>query len=217
MKEIGNIYLSWRQGRSHCRHIVGVLKKNASGIRFAYDKKGVEKAKAEGFTPYTEFPEIDKEYTENVVDIFGSRLVKSERSDIQDFYSFWEIDIKYKDNKYYLLAHTQGLLPTDNFEFLADYYPVKELKFSTDLAGLSHLKLQPDILSVGDILKWEKEPTNPVDKDAIKVLKGNLHIGYIKKVHCRVFHKPYGDKLKLTVKTIDKNGKINRLFVKVSF
>ncbi len=101
MKEIGHIYLSWREGLGKRRHIVGVLKRNATlGVRFSYIKDGVEAAKKDGFSPYTEFPDFDKEYTENVLEVFGQRIMKSERSDISDFYDFWEIDTKYKDDKF---------------------------------------------------------------------------------------------------------------------
>jgi hypothetical protein len=51
---------------------------------------------------------LSKEYTENVLEIFGQRLTKSERSDIQKYYDFWEIEPENKEDKYYLLSHTQG-------------------------------------------------------------------------------------------------------------
>lgn len=218
MKEFGHIFLSWRQGSGHRRHIVGILKKSVSkGVTFQYLKENIEKAKEHGFEPYTEFPEIDKIYTDNVLETFSTRLTKPERTDISDFYSFWEIAPKNKDDKFYLLAKTQGFLPTDNFEFLADYHPVKELNFLTDLAGVSHLKLPNDTLAVGDELSFVKEISNERDSQAIKILKGDKEIGYIKKIHSKVFHKKNGDKLKIKVKAIDKNGVIKRVFVKVSF
>lgn len=217
-KEFGHIFLTWRQGSGHRRHIVGVLKKSAlKGISFQYLQRNIEMAKEQGFVPYTEFPEIDKIYIDNVLETFSTRLTKAERTDISDFYKFWEIAEKNKDDKFYLLAKTQGFLPTDNFELLADYYPVIELNFLTDLAGVSHLKLPNDSISVGDELRFEKETSNEKDSFAIKVLKGDLEIGYIKKIHAKVFHKKHGDKLKLKVKAIDKNGVIKRVFVKVSF
>lgn len=217
MKDIGHIYLSWRQGFGKGRHIVGVLKRNSfEGISFQYLKEKVAEATKEGFTPYTEFPEIDRIYKgENVLEVFGQRITKSGRSDITDFLEFWEIDAKYMDNKYYLLAHTQGLMATDNFEFLADYNPKPYLRFSTDLAGLSILKLKVDTVTQGDLLRYELEPENAFDKYAVKVFKGDLLIGYIKKIHCRVFHK-YKGKLCVRVKAIDKNGILKRIFIRVS-
>ncbi len=218
MKELGNIYLSWRVGAGHRRYIVGVIKNNASkGIRFSYIKQGVEEAQKAGFAPYTEFPELHKEYSEDVLEVFGQRLIKSERSDINTFYDFWEIKPRYRSNKYYLLAHTQGLLPTDNFEFLADYYPVKNLCFLTDLAGLTSKKLPAESLKEGELLNFKFEPDNPHDKMAVMVYKNNTHIGYIKKIHSRVFHKNGGGKLQLAAKGIDQNGILKKVFVKVFF
>jgi len=216
MKEIGHIYLSWRKSLGQKRHIVGVLKKSASlGVHFAYLKKGVYAASEDGFSPYTEFPDFDKSYTENVLEVFGQRIMKSERSDISDFYDFWEIDTKFKDDKFYLLAHTQGLNPTDNFEFLADYNPNKNLRFLTDLASLTALRLPAGSVKPGEILTYKLESENQFDDKAVKVFKGSQGVGYIKKIHSRVFHKQKGKHLKLLVKAVEQNGIIKRIFVKV--
>jgi hypothetical protein len=218
VKEIGNIFLCWRQGPGCRRYIVGVLKKSSlSGVRFTYISSGVEKAILDGFTCYTEFPDTTKEYTDNVLEIFGQRLVKSERSDFSEFLSFWEIQTKFKEDKYYLLAHTQGLSAIDNFEFLADYNTKKDLCFLTDIASLSQTKLPPNTINIGDELRFELEKRNEYDSCAVKVFKDELHIGYIKQIHSRVFYKCKGNHLKLTVKAIEKNGIVKKLFVKVSF
>ncbi len=216
MKEFDKIYVSWRKGQDRRRHIIGVLGQTTDGrYEFAYDPTEVEKAKQEGFGPYTEFPDTKETYNGNVLDIFAQRLIKSERPDIQNFYSFWEIEPQFVEDKFYLLAHTQGLLPTDNFEFLADYSVVEGLHFVTELAGLSKYQLPSDSLKPGDILRFEVDNENEFDSEAVKVYKDELLVGYIKKIHCRVFHKPGADKLKLSVKAIDKNGIIKRAFVKV--
>lgn len=217
MKEIGYIFLSWREGLGKRRHIVGVLKRNATeGVRFSYIKKGVEAAKQDGFSPYTEFPEIEKEYTQGVIETFGQRIMKQERSDISDFYTFWEIDEKFKDDKFYLLAHTQGLNPADNFEFLADYNPTKKLRFLTDLASLSQLQLPANSVQAGDVLSYKLENDNKYDDKAVKVFKGDQAVGYIKKIHSKVFYKQKSTALKLVVKAVEQNGIIKRIFVQVS-
>ncbi|WP_143961217.1 HIRAN domain-containing protein [Litoribacter populi] len=215
MKEIGLIYLTWREGQGKRRHRVGVLKRSATnGVLFKYLSEGVKQAQEDGFSPYTEFPDLEKEYKSGVLEIFGQRIMKQERSDIQDLFDFWEIDPKFKGDKYYMLAHTQGLNPTDNFEFLAEYNPVKELRFLTDLAGLSQFKLKPGILRPGDLLTYEKEPDNPYDRFAVKVLKGDTPIGYIKMVHSKVFHKSKRP-LILQVKAVEENSTIKKVFLKV--
>ena len=218
MKEFDKLYLSWRKGQGHRRHIVGVLEHSnvTGGFVFTYDQTGVQKAKEEGFEAYTEFPILTNSYNGNVLEIFGQRMIKSERPDVQNFYDFWEIESYFKDDKFYLLGHTQGLLPTDNFEFLADYNPVPGLHFLTELAGLSKYQLPADSVKAGDVLDFKIDGDNEYDTQAVKVFKADKEIGYIKKIHCRVFHKPGAEKLKLSVKAVDKNGLIKKIFIKVS-
>lgn len=218
MNAIGNIYLTWRKGKGHRRIIIGVVKRNVSeGTRFTYIKQGVEDAKKDGFTGYTDFPNFEKTYTENVIDIFGQRLTKSERSDIQKYYDFWNINPKYKEDKYYLLAHTQGMLATDNFEFLAEYFPIQGLSFVSEICGLSHSKHAPNVIQEDDVLNWKFDNKNNYDHFAIAVYKGENLIGFVKAVHCKVFYKNGGDKLKIKVRSIEKNGNLNRVFIQISF
>ena len=214
---IAHIYLAWRKGAGFPRIIIGVIKRNAFGVSFSYLNKGLDEAKKEGFVTYTDFPDESRVYNDGVLDIFGLRLNKSEREDIQKYYDYWEIDPQFKDDKYYLLAHTQGLLPTDNFEFLADFNPVKSLSFTTELCGLTNLQLPKDTLVEGDKLTWVKEPNNKYDKYAVKVYKGDVFVGYIKKIHSRIFYKKCRSKLQITVKSLNRNGHLNRAFLKVSF
>jgi hypothetical protein len=218
MKAIGNIHLIWRQGKGSSRISVGTIKKSASeGIRFQYNQEGVEEAKKLGFVHYEGFPDTskDKVYTENVIEIFGQRLVRSERPDLKDFYDFWNIDIRNKEDKFYMLAFTQGLLPTDNFEFLADFNPGEGLAFVTEITGLGDAKIKSDLLSIKDVLRYELEPENSFDKNAVKVYKGGLYLGHIKLIHSKVFHKT-SKKFILTVQGIEKNGVLKRVFVKTS-
>jgi hypothetical protein len=217
MTEFDKIYLSWRKGQGSRRHIIGLLQQTDYEVfTFSYLQEAVDKAKIDGFVPYTEFPDVLKTYNGTVLDIFAQRLIKSERPDIQTFYDFWEIEPQFVNDKFYLLGHTQGLLPTDNFEFLADYNIVNSLHFLTELAGLSIYKLPSGTLQVGDELRFETDDLNEYDKDAVNVFKGDLQVGHIKKIHCKVFRKPGSDKLKLQVKSVDKNGIIKKAFIKVS-
>lgn len=216
MKEFEKIYLSWRKGRGSGRHIVGVLEHTLEGkFVFKYDKASVVEAEKDGFAPYTEFPEVTKSYNGNVLEIFGQRLIKSERPDIQSFYDFWEIEPEHKDDKFYMLGHTQGLQPTDNFEFLADYNLVDGLHFLTELAGLSTYQLPSGSLKEGDVLRFELDKNNEFDKEAVTVFKGDTEIGHIKRIHCKVFHKSGSENLKLSIKSVDKNGIIKKAFIKV--
>lgn len=213
-KELGNIYLTWRKSRGDRRIIVGIIKKNATGVRFTYTITPQEAEKA-GFVPYADFPSLEKEYTQNVLEVFALRLNKPERPDIQQYYDFWAIDAEHQQNKYYMLAHTQGLLATDNFEFLADFNPIKGLSFVSEICGLSHLQIPSNEVSIGDSLAWEREPLNKFDKYAVKVFKGELFVGYVKTVHNHIFSKNNSSRLKISVKSIESNGHLNRVFIKI--
>jgi hypothetical protein len=207
--------LTWRSGKGQRRHKVGIIRKNSTqGVRFRYLISKEYAAKI-GFTPYTDFPDLSKEYTENVLEIFGQRLTKPERGDIQQYYDFWEIEPEYKEDKYYLLAHTQGLLATDNFEFLADYSPTKNLSFTSEICGLSHYQNTSDIIKEGEELRWEYDRRNEYDKKAVKVYKKYTLLGYVKIVHSGIFDKHRGKMLKIKVKSIDGNGYLNRVFIKI--
>lgn len=218
MNEFDKIYVTWRKGSGTRRHIIGVLQKTTDGKHiFNYEQSKVAKLQTEeGFTPYTEFQDITKEYNGNVAEIFGQRLTKTDRPDIQSFFKFWEVDETKAQDKFYLLGKTQGLVPTDNFEFLAEYHLTPNVHFLTELASLSSLQLPKGTLQINDELRFEKEPTNSNDPFAVKVFKGDKEVGYIKKIHSKVFYEPGADKLKLTVKAIDQNGVIKRAFLKVS-
>ncbi len=216
MKAIGNIHLIWRPGKGSRRISVGTIKKSTlEGIRFQYNQEGVEEAKKLGFVHYEGFPDTCIDYRENVIEIFGQRLMRSERPDLQDFYDFWNVDLNKKEDKFYMLAFTQGLLPTDNFEFLANFNPVDSLSFVTEIANLTEAQIPSDKVSVNDILRYELEPTNEYDKKAVKVFKGELYLGYVKLIHSEVFHKT-SRRFDLIVQGIEKNGVLKRIFVKAS-
>jgi hypothetical protein len=241
VSKFGNIFLSWRKGVGFPRHIVGVIKRNASeGVTFQYfpyqKLRGAQKdakltkiekekltreeeilnlAKNDGFDKYTEFQDLEKVYTDGVLEVFKQRLFKSERSDYKDFLAFWEIDKKYKDDTLHLLAHTHGMVPTDNFEFLADFHLTKDLKFVSEIAGLSYFKPKSSLVGVNDELIWEAKETSE-DKFQVDVFsKDGTQLGWIKKVHSKIFHKKGANSLKVKVKALDKNGVLKRVFIQI--
>mgnify|MGYP000041204646 CR=1 FL=1 len=216
MSRTGNIYVVWRKGQGSRRIPVGVIKNNATeGLRFKYLQRNLIKAAEEGFLPFTGFPETDKEYKENVLDILSQRLVKSERNDLTNFYDFWKVDLSKRLDPFYMLVQTQGLLPIDNFEFLADFNPNKGLNFISEIAGLTKTEIPSDIISEGDKLTYELEKNNDFDKYAVKLFKDNLLLGYVKLIHSKLFYKSKR-KVKVKVHHIEKNGILKRVFIDIS-
>lgn len=159
--KIKRIYLAWRSSAGKPRIIVGEFKINASSALFRYIADGVAKAKAEGFICYPEFPALDKCYDTNVVRILTQRINNPERADISEYYNFWKINPKEAVKPQAVVAKTGGTLPTDNFEFLVDYYGAKGVSIISELTGLSHAQLSSELLMEGDKLEWRKEKTIP--------------------------------------------------------
>jgi len=214
---IKRIFMAWRSGRGHSRIIVGEIKSNASETVFRYIKDGVKTAREEGFVCYPDFPEIDKTYNTNVLRILSQRLNDSERTDIKHYYEFWKIPKSCIRNTYRLLAYTGGILPTDNFEFLAEFYGTKNISLVTELASLSVRKISNEELSVGDQLVWKLEPNNKYDHYAVAIYKGDKMIGYAKKIHSRIFYRKGSRLLSVMVKRIEHNGHINKVFLQISY
>ena len=213
---IRQIYLIWRRGRSEGRIKVGrILRNQTEGVRFMYLPEGVKEAVEKGFNMYPDFPDPDKVYRNNVLEVFSQRLNNTERSDIQKYYNYWEINPEMKDDKYYVLAQTQGLLPTDTFEFLAEYYPVKGLRFTSEICGLTKMQLSNGTLKEGDMIQWKLEPSNPFDKYAVKLYKDGKELGYVKTIHSKVFHDSKYKNLDVKVKSVEQNGHINRVFISI--
>lgn len=171
-----------------------------------------------GFEPYADFPDLEKTYNCNVLDVFALRLLKSERPDIQRYYDFWEIDDEHKEDKFFLLAQTQGIVATDNFEFLADYFPVKGLSFVSEICDFN-TDTPAKGLRIGDELQWELDSfTKDADYPIVTVRKGNRMIGNIKVIHNRVFSKNRGShRISVRVKSIEATNTRTRIFVKIGF
>jgi len=211
--KVREIYLSWRKGPGHRRQLVGILKRNATnGITFRYLQKGVEEAQKDGFDSYPGFPVIfDKQYSEKDLDIFSLRLIPFERKDNQRSKVFWEA--KDVDDKFDLLALTQGILPTDNFELLGLFNPLKHFKFVSDLTGLTHLQLVRGTVSEGDVLTYQLiRDSRAFRSIAVEVYKSDKLVGYIKNVHNNIFLNA-SHNIHVTVKAVDQNGMMRKIFV----
>lgn len=210
---IKSITLVWRPGKSHRRIPVAVVKSNVFGTTFRYLKAGVEKAKEIGFVCFPDFPDTKEIHNVNILKVLSLRINDKERSDIQDYYKFWEVPEASQNDTYRLLAYTQGILPTDNFEFLAEYYGVKGLRFVSEITGLSKTQLENDCIHEGDELEWKLELYNEFDSKAVALYKDGQKLGYVKRIHCHAFHLPNSKYLKVRVKRIEHNGHISRALI----
>jgi hypothetical protein len=212
---IKKIYISWRKKPGERRFLVALLQRsNGGNISFKY-LDDFDKAKEQGLNNIIGFgKDAERLTSEQLYIIIRLRLVSKDKEDKYEFLQFWEAaDVT---DEFTLLALTQGKSPSDNLEFLGDYsrLEAKKINFVTDLSGLSHNTLAPNIIKEGDILTYKHEESNGFDTNAIAVYKENNKVGYIKKVHNLLFRQ-HTD-LQIKVKTVYANGIIKQIFVKVT-
>lgn len=211
------IYLSWRHGSGGRRFLVGVFsRENSSGdaIEFNYQQEEVLKAQEKGFCNYPEFPEIGKVYKTNIKTALTLRLMPKSRADRKSYLSFWNANNEEFD-WFDELGFTQGKLATDTFEFLAEFpkkFNGKGIGFVSDVASLSHNKLAPDCVLIGDQLRFEMDSHNEFDQNAVKLFKNDLSLGYVKKGHNLFFKKIKNEEVNIVVKNIEINGNLNKIY-----
>ena len=215
MNEFDKIYLIWRKSSGERRIPIGIITKNEQN-KYQFDYLLEEINKIPDFLPYIEFIDVNKVYTNNVVEIFAQRLTNNARKDIFILHDFWEVNKEKINDKFYLLGKTQGLTNSDSYEFLADYNLIPNLNFITEIAGLSKKNIPIDAIQIGDNLRYELELDNKYDKYAVKVFKDNVELGWVKTIHNKIFHLKTDNHLKIVVKAVEKNGNLKRIFIKVT-
>lgn len=211
---VRKIFIAWKEAQGSRRFIIAKIKRNKSeGVTFEYCDEGFESAQKRGLDHFFGFKNAPKLSPDQVEQLLMQRFISKDRPDRNEFLSFWEA-LETSDT-FDLLALTQGKSPTDNFEFLAVYYPQKGLRFVSDLAGISHLQLPRGTVQKDDILTFQSEPNNEFDAHAIAIYKDGTKVGYVKKIHNLVFL--HGKKPEIKVKGVDQNGSIKQIFVSIHF
>lgn len=214
------IFVSWRRADSERRYLVGEIMRNDNQVTFQYAYE-IYEALRDGMYLYNEFQNIEKKYSTNVLNIFAQRLTPKSRFKTASVYKFWQITQDIVKDDLATIALTQALLPTDNFEFLADFLPKKGLSFITDLSFTSQIALPANLLDSTDHLLWEKRDSDQ-GQDIVVIHDGTI-IGQIKQGHANVFDKYVGN-IRIGLHEVEKSFAhnvekekriINKVFVKV--
>lgn len=212
---INRLYVSWQRNPHESRHIIAKIERTPENNALTFDYlPEFDEAKQKGLSHFFGFKNVANFSPQEIEKMLSLRVISPNRKDKDDFLRFWEAENV--TDMFDVLALTQGKSPTDNFEFLADYetntQPIQS--FITDLAGVYFQKLDAGSIYKGEILSFQKEPHNEFDKEAVAVYKGTLKLGYIKRVHNRVFHNPLYE-IRLSVKSFEQNGTIKQIMAKV--
>jgi len=184
---IDHLFVIWGSPSTGARHVVGHLTRARGGeqpFRFWYeaDLAGVE---THGFHRLPVFPEHrteDEPYeARHLFTTFAERIPSPARADTHAILASW--GVQSADDQFEVLARSGGLRATDRIE-LAEYRPVDDelvtpLEFR--IAGTRHVAVgELAVLSNGDALRLEREPSNPSDQCATLVMADSgQRAGYV--------------------------------------
>lgn len=186
------LYLVWKDNNTRRLFAVGQLTRNGQ-FEFKYGLE-VEDAIKQGFNLLLPFPDKNKVYTcSKLFPTFSSRLPDRKRKGIENILSKYEM---HEYDEYTLLKRSGASLPIDNLQFIDPILRDENLPIERTfwLSGVRHYigcngedcVKSIDNSAIDEILFLEKEPTNPKDKFAIKVLNRNKQlIGYVPRVYAK--------------------------------
>ena len=197
IKEPTCLYLTWQppitSEFSRTRRVVAKLvrtENSDANLKYLTDAEDYRAAAEMGFEGYPAFP-LTRPCYENVLCTFVKRMPPRKRGDFHKYLNAIRIPVEAKISDFALLGYSGAKLPEDTFNLcvcLRDETAPFELM--TEISGFRHhagMNIRED-LHPGDIVSLDKEPTNEYDPNAIKVLRQNVHIGYIDRVITGDFH-----------------------------
>lgn len=194
---------------------IGEFSRSVSeGIVFRYITENVERAQRDGFGLYPDFPDVNETYNHGVLEVISQRLIQVQNPNNNRHLSFWEADNSAYD-VFDRVALTQGLLATDNFEFLGVYNPAPGFSFVSDLSGVQFQNVDNTAVKEGDSLVFDFEGDNEYDNQAVVVrtVKG-IKLGYVKIVHNQFVKR--AKNVRFQVKSVNRNGTVKKIYVQIS-
>jgi len=193
------MYLAW-QAPDHLgnrfRWAVGVVERSAAGCSLRYLEPGVEfevpnqgrsaeEIQRLGFVGYPGFPWKPRTYREGVLEAFLRRLPPRDRADFSAYLEQFRLPAQVRISDFALLAYTGAKLPSDGFS-LVDPLDVdaETCDLLIEIAGFRYYggALQP-----GDAVRFEPEPDNATDPQAIAVMHDDRRIGYVNRLKAPTF------------------------------
>lgn len=196
-------------------------------LHYLKDSTDFKKAQSLGFDGYAAF-KIDKiDHTINVLDAFMRRLPPRSRTDFSEYLKNLRLpeNLSSSLSDFALLGYSGAKLPSDGFSIIPCFESVpKPFEFLMEVAGFRHLDQQAEIklneIILGTPAQFEKEPQNPIDPHAIRILMQNQKIGYVPRGYLSAFHQWMEKAYTLKGVVERKNGEITvpslYLFVAVS-
>lgn len=220
-----SLLLVWQQrdeeATDRTRRVVGAITRepNTRVIELAYlhGTSDFEAAQAAGFLGYPAFKLSQKVHKLGVLETFVRRLPPRKRGDFAAYLQNHWLPHPFALSDFALLGYTGAKLPGDGFTLVPTFNP-KDIPcdYVMEVAGTRHKIDQLDTLALGDVLRLEPEPSNPVDNHALVVKKRDFALGYINRALLPTVH-AWLNNATIEVSVIKKNGKPTRPLLYVLF
>lgn len=196
------LYLAW-QAPDHLgdrvRWAVGVVERNDAVCSLRYFQsdrefeavnqgRSVEDLRPLGFAGYPGFAWKDRVYTDGVLEAFLRRIPPRDRSDFSAYLEQFRLPDDRQISDFALLAYTGAKLPSDGFSLVDPLDADAETcDLLIEIAGFRYYggELQP-----GDPVRFEREPENNKDPQAVAVLQANndgYRVGYVNRLKAPTF------------------------------
>lgn len=161
---------------------IGFLDKLSDGYEFSYITRAASRP---GFVPLVGFSDPGRRYRRTqLFPSFAERVIGAKRPDRPQYLASLRLDDD--AGPWEILAASGGYREGDAIELISlpSYDPASASTVASFLAhGVRHREPEASEriseLRPGDTLTLEKEPTNRVNPNAIKVMDDDLHLGYV--------------------------------------
>jgi hypothetical protein len=197
------LFLAW-QAPDHLgerfRWAVGVLEASGDQIALRYLQAGVDfesrnQAKTYdrllglGYQGYPAFSLAKELHTEGVLSAFMRRLPPRARSDFEEYKAQFRLPVDLPVSDLGLLGVTEAKLPSDGFSLVDPLDGnVGACDLMLEVAGYRHYPQQSG-LSEGDPIRFQPEPENKFDPNAVMIQANGQCIGYINRLQAPAFQR----------------------------
>jgi len=208
--EPDRLLLSWQNPDERLRMFVAELIRNGDDADLVYLKENEDFSRAQSleFEGYPGF-DIKTKIHKNVLTSFMKRLPPRSRGDFDRFLNALRIKKGSEISDFALLGYSGAKLPDDDFTIIHTFenasvpfelmLPVEGYQYYQDELSLNELSTDMQA-------KFEAEPDNPKDPEAIKIIIDGIRAGYVFRGLTASFHKWMQSGLAISAYVERKNG-----------
>ncbi|MFH1714789.1 MAG: HIRAN domain-containing protein [Elusimicrobiota bacterium] len=225
--EPNHLFLVWKDPKGRSLRVIAKLERDNGGARLTYlvDTDDFKLAQKNGFMCYPAFPDINRTYTINVLEVFSKRIPPRQREDYNEFLAEIRLPANAGVSDFALLGYSEVRLPSDGYAIINPFDEVdSDCEFLSEIAGLRYYDKAINLLKNQQIKKGVSvaimpDDDNQYDNNAVKVLFKDQTIGYVNRIQAKTIRRWLSTGKKVLAEVEKINGSEDRpsviLFIKV--